>query len=221
MGIEENLNKIKEQIGNNKVKIIAVTKYAKWQQITEAYRLGIRDFGESYTKDAAEKLSLKSQFENLNDLIKWHFIGRLQKNKVKHVVDKFYLIHSVDSVELAELINKLANQKEIIQNILLQVNISQEAQKGGFCRDDLKSNFQKLLKLSNIKIQGLMAIALKTEDKKTIKDSFLSLYNLKNELNKEHKTNLQELSMGMSNDYLTAIECGSTMLRLGRVIFSE
>ena len=185
------------------------------------YRLGIRDFGESYTKDATEKLSLKYQFENPNDLINWHFIGKLQKNKVKHVVGKFYLIHSVDSLELAELINKLANQRGTTQDILLQVNISQETQKGGFCRDDLKSNFSKLLKLSNIKILGLMAIALKTEDNKIIKDGFLSLHDLKTELNKEYKANLQELSTGMSNDYLTAIECGSTMIRLGRAIFSQ
>ncbi|MBI3591652.1 MAG: YggS family pyridoxal phosphate-dependent enzyme [Candidatus Melainabacteria bacterium] len=221
MGIKENLTKIKEQIGSNKVKIIAVTKYANWQQTLEAYNLGIRDFGESYVQDAIEKLSRKLQNENSKNLIQWHLIGRLQKNKAKYVVGKFFLIHSVDSVELAEIINKIANSKGLTQNILLQVNISQEAQKAGFNKDELKSSLKTLLNLPNINIQGLMTLAPKTEDKKTIKDCFLGLHSLRDELNKENICNLKELSMGMSNDYLTAIECGSTMVRIGRAIFSN
>ena len=220
MGIKENLTKIKEQIGSNKVKIIAVTKYADWQQVLEAYDLGIRNFGESYVQDAIEKLSRKFQSENSNDLIQWHLIGRLQKNKVKYVVGKVSLIHSVDSVELAEIINKLADSKGLTQNILLQVNISQEAQKAGFSKDELKNSFRNLLNLTNINIQGLMTMAPKIEDERIIKGCFSGLRNMRDELNKENLCDMSELSMGMSNDFVTAIGCGSTMIRIGRAIFN-
>lgn len=219
MSIKENLTKIKEQIGSNKVKIIAVTKYANQEQISEAYRLGIYNFGESYVQNAIEKISHKFHDEDSKELIQWHLIGRLQKNKVKYVVGKFSLIHSVDSVELAEVINKIAGQRNLTQEILLQVNISKEPQKAGLAEDYLKSNFEKLQRLPNIKIKGLMTIAPKTEDKKIIRDCFLNLSDLKNELNKKCASSLEELSMGMSNDYTEAVECGSTMVRIGRAIF--
>lgn len=223
MGIKDNLDKIKEQIGSNKVKIIAVTKYAAQPQVFEAYNLGIRDFGESYIQDALEKISGEYHYKDLNNPIQWHLIGRLQKNKAKHVVGRFSLIHSVDSIELAELINKIAGEREINQDILLQVNISGEEQKAGFNKIELKNNFEKLFKLTNIKVKGLMTIAPKTEDKKLIKDCFLELSSFKDELNKQHSNemNLKELSMGMSNDYPIAIECGSTMVRIGRALFGE
>ncbi len=219
MTIKENLIKIKEQIDNLNVKIIAVTKYANQEQIFEAYNLGIRDFGESYLQDAIEKISRKSQYEDPKDLINWHFIGRLQKNKVKQVVGKFYLIHSVDSLELAELISKVADGNKLIQDILLQVNISREETKTGFTREYLKDSFGKLIKLPNIRIKGLMTIAPKTDDKNLIRECFSSLSNLKEELNRNLMTDIRELSMGMSNDYKTAVECGTTMLRIGRGLF--
>ncbi len=219
MVIKENLIKIKEQIDNLDVKIIAVTKYTNQEQIFEAYNLGIRDFGESYLQDAIEKISKKYQNENQNDLINWHFIGRLQKNKVKGVVGKFFLIHSVDSFELAELINKVANGNKLIQDILLQVNISEEKTKAGFSQNELKDVFGKLIQLPNIKIKGLMTIAPKTDDKELMKDCFLSLSDFKNELNEKFMTDLKDLSMGMSNDYKVAIECGATMIRIGKGLF--
>ena len=221
MSIKENLIKIKEQIGNINVKIIAVTKYANQEQIFEAYNLGIRNFGESYLQDAIEKISRKSQYENPKDLINWHFIGRLQKNKVKQVVGKFYLIHSVDSLELAELINRVANGNGLVQDILLQVNISEEETKAGFSQEDLKDVFGNLIKLPNIRIKGLMTIAPKTDDKNLIKECFLSLSKLKEELNKNFMTDVKELSMGMTGDYKTAVKCGATMLRIGKGLFQD
>ncbi len=223
MGIKDNLEKIKEQIGSNKVKIIAVTKYAAQQQVFEAYNLGIRDFGESYIQDALEKISGEYHNKDLNNPIQWHLIGRLQKNKAKHVIGRFSLIHSVDSIELAELINKIAGEREIKQDILLQVNISGEEQKAGFNKIELKNDFEKLFKLTNIKAKGLMTIAPKTEDKKLIRDCFLELSSFKDERNKQYSNeiNLKELSMGMSNDYPIAIECGSTMVRIGRALFGQ
>lgn len=219
LSVKENLEKIKEQIGNNRVKIIAVTKYADEEQIFEAYKLGIHDFGESYVQDGLEKISKKFQDEQFKKLVNWHFIGRLQKNKVKHVVGNFKLIHSVDSIELAYLINKIALGKKLIQDILLQVNISQEATKSGFSSSELKSLFGEIIILPNIKILGVMTIAPKTNDEGTIRDCFLGLASLKDEINKTHRTSLSELSMGMTNDYKIALKCGATMIRIGKGIF--
>ena len=220
MGIKENLIQIKEQIGNLNVKIIAVTKYANQEQIFEAYNLGIRDFGESYLQDAIEKISKKFQYEDPKDLINWHFIGRLQKNKIKQIVGKFCLIHSVDSLELAELINKIANDKGLVQDVLLQINISGEKTKAGFNLKELKDLFGRLIKLPDIRIKGLMTIAPKTDNKNLIRECFLNLSNLKEELNKNFMTDIREISMGMSNDYKIAVECGATMLRIGKGLFA-
>lgn len=219
MGIKENLIKIKEQIGNHNVKIIAVTKYANQEQILEAYKLGVSDFGESYAQDARKKLSIKEieNSENLN----WHFIGRLQKNKAKYVVGDFCFIHSVDSIELADLINTIAIKKGLKQDILLQVNISKEETKSGFSPNELRDSFKNLVSLSNVTIKGLMTMAPKTDDKEIIKSCFSGLFDLREELNKLNLINLKELSMGMTNDYREAIKCGATMIRIGRGIFNN
>lgn len=216
MGIKDNLLKVKEQIGNYNVRIIASTKYASNDEVREAFNLGIRDFGESYVQDALKKIK---EFEPLKGQIVWDLIGRLQKNKVRYIVSNFNLIHSVDSLELAELINKVANRKGVVQKVLLQANMSKEETKAGFTPLDLKKAFGQIIKLQNLKVCGLMTIAPNTKDEELIKGCFLTLRGLKNELNKEHSTNLKELSMGMSNDYKISIECGSTMIRLGRAIF--
>lgn len=221
MTIKENLAKVKEQIDNINVKIIAVTKYSSQEQIFEAYNLGVRNFGESYLQDAIEKISRKSQYENPEDLISWHFIGRLQKNKVKQVVGKFCLIHSVDSLELGVLINKVANGNGLVQDVLLQVNISGEETKAGFNPDDLRDSFGKLIKLPDIRIQGLMTIAPKTDDKNLIRSYFSDLSRLQKELNKNFMTDIKELSMGMTNDYKIAVECGATMIRIGKGLFKD
>ena len=221
MGIKKNLNKIKKQIDNIKVKIIAVTKYATQQQISETYELGIRDFGESYVQDAIKKLSLEYHGESFSTLARWHFIGRLQNNKIKYIVPKFYLIHSVDSLELLEAIDKVAKKNNHIQNVLMQVNISGEETKAGFKSNELKSMFSRFINLSNIKILGLMTIAPNTNDNEVVKNCFQELNNIRKEINKNHNVNLEELSMGMSNDYKIAVECGATMIRLGRILFKE
>lgn len=216
MSIEKNIKKIKEQIGNNNVEIIAVVKYASDEEVLKAYKAGLHNFGESYVQDAVKRINNLQLPENK---VKWHFIGRLQKNKVKYAVGNFLLIHSVDSIELAEIISKVAEKKEIKQNILLQVNVLRDITKAGFTIGELFNSFEKIASLKNIVVQGLSTIAPLTEDSKIIKDCFNGLYNLKEELNKKFKANLKELSMGMSNDYKVAIECGATMIRLGRAIF--
>lgn len=221
MSIKENLSKIKEQIADDKVKIIAVTKYASDEETYEAYKLGIQDFGESYAQDALERISRKIADENFQNKVNWHFVGRLQKNKAKYVVGSFSLIHSVDSFELANLINRLAFEKNIVQDILLQVNISGEISKAGFKEDDLNQVFDQLKDLTNIKILGLMTMAPNTEDEKLIENSFKKLKVLRDSLNEKYSILLSELSMGMSNDYRIAVKCGATMVRLGRAIFKD
>ena len=221
MGIQKNLAKIKEQIGNINVKIIAVTKYASEEQLQEAYRVGINNFGESYVQDALEKLSTNFPGANSENPVQWHFIGRLQKNKVKSVVGRFFLIHSVDSSELAEKINEIAEKSNIIQNVLLQVNISGESSKAGFLENELKTKYSELNILGNLRVLGLMTIAPKTDDGRITKDVFNRLKELKDELNKKYGNGLKELSMGMSNDYKMAVQCGATMLRIGRAIFNS
>lgn len=221
MSIQENLSKIKEQIGYSRVKIIAVTKYASDDDIDEAYKLGIKNFGESYIQNAIEKISRKSSAKDFKEEVKWHFIGRLQKNKAKFAIGNFSLIHSVDSLELAELINRISGERKIIQDILLQVNISGEVSKTGFKEDEFKSVFEKIKDLPNIKILGLMTIAPNSEDDNLKRDCFLKLKDLKDEVNKKYSVNLKELSMGMSNDYKIAVECGSTMVRIGKAIFKD
>ena len=221
MSIKENLTKIKEQIGNSRVKIIAVTKYANDDDIYEAYKLGINNFGESYIQDAIEKISRINSIPSFKDEIKRHFIGRLQKNKAKHVIGNFCLIHSVDSLELAELINRISGERKIIQDVLLQVNISGETSKAGFQKDDLKSVFGKIKELANIKTLGLMTIAPNSDDDNLKRDCFLKLKDLKDELNKNCFADLEELSMGMSNDYKIAIDCGATIIRIGKAIFKD
>ncbi len=221
MGIKENLKKIKEQIGNHNVKIIAVTKYATQEQIAEAYKLDICDFAESYIQDAIPKLNKFTQEENPEKKIRWHFIGRLQNNKVRFAIENFHLIHSVSSVELANLISKTASNRGITQSVLLQVNTSQEASKAGLSSFELNSSFEDIIKLPNIDVKGLMTIAPKTIDTNIIKDCFNNLYVLREELNKKYMVNLKELSMGMTNDYKEAIDCGATIIRIGKGIFNE
>lgn len=218
MEIEENLKKIKEQMGNNNVEIIAATKYASDEELLKVHACGIHDFGESYVQDAIKRINRLIKTENQ---IRWHLIGRLQKNKVKYTVGNFYLIHSVDSVQLAELINLVARKKDIKQKILLQVNILKDPSKAGFSSEEIEKTFGKLIGLPNVEIIGLMTIAPYTNDKSILRTCFFGLANLKEILNKKYMTNIQELSMGMTNDYQIAISHGATMIRLGRAIFGN
>lgn len=218
MGLKENYKNIKEQIGNYSVRLIAVTKYATSDQILEAYKIGINNFGENYVQDALKKLDT---FSEKDHSIIWHFIGRLQKNKVKYIVGRFHIIHSVDSIELAELIDKKSEECGVNQNILLQVNISGEESKAGFTSKELIYSFSRIKELKSIKVKGLMTMAPFTSNKEIKKECFLTLKNLRDEVNSTFNAGLDELSMGMSNDYVTAIDCGSTMIRVGKALFGS
>ncbi|MBS4760419.1 MAG: YggS family pyridoxal phosphate-dependent enzyme [Clostridium sp.] len=215
--VEYNLSELRKEIVPYKPIIIAVTKYFGADKLIEAYNDGLRDFGENRVQDALLK------FESLPDEIKrnsrFHLIGHLQKNKVKKAVGAFDLIQSVDSLKLAQAISQEALNKNIVQKVLLQVNNANEEAKSGFSVGDINRDFKDIISLRGIKVEGLMNIAPITGEEE-LKRLFKGMYDLKVQLEKEYAYNLKELSMGMSNDYKIALSEGSTMIRIGRKLFT-
>jgi PLP dependent protein len=222
--IAENIKQLRERIAvkcaefkrNQKdIKLIAVSKFFGVDAISEANRLGVTDFGENKAQE------LRDKYEILGDKVTWHFIGTLQRNKVKYAVKAASFIHSVDSPLLIDEINIQAQKLNKVQKILLEVKTSFEDTKSG-----LNSNTEVLelvnhcSTLSNVELVGLMTMAPFTDDESIIKKSFSDLRKLKDEINK-NGFNLSELSMGMTNDYAIAIEEGATMLRIGSAIFGQ
>lgn len=215
--IKDNIEKILGSVPQN-VTIIAVTKTVGIEKIKDAVMNGITNIGENRLQEALGK------YDDLKSLgLVWHLIGSLQTNKAKKAVEIFDLIHSVDSYNLASVIDKEAQKINKKQDVLLQVNISKEETKRGFFVSELENILPDLSKLGNINVKGLMTIAPDTNDENFIRDCFIQTRNLKNKINElnyfSHK--LETLSMGMSNDYTIALEESSTMIRLGRAIFGD
>lgn len=215
--IKNNINRIKEKYNiNYNIEIVAVSKYASLENIKEFLNLNLDlPLAESKAQSLRDRVGELEKFnKNLN--IKWHFIGRIQSNKIKYIVKFSDLIQSVDSVEIAELINKEAQKNNKIQNILLQFNISFENQKGGFNLSDYKNIYKQILKMKNIKIKGLMGIASNSEEKNLIENEFEKLNKIFKDINLEFdKNKISILSMGMTSDYELAIKHGSNMIRIG------
>ena len=217
MSIEQNIESIRKHIPAD-IQLVCVSKFHPDESILEAYSAGERVFGESKVQEMCGK------YERLPKDIHWHFIGHLQTNKIKQIIPFVELIHGVDTYKLLEEINKQAEKQSIKVNCLLQIHIAQEETKFGFSADELKlilaTNEWKALK--NVTICGLMGMATFTENKYQIKNEFKSLKNLFDELKNTFfadNSMFKEISMGMSDDYLLAIECGSTMVRVGSSIF--
>lgn len=215
--IKNNLEEIAKDIPLENCKIIAVSKYVGPKEIIEAYNAGIKNFGENKAQDAEEKRTILPK--DVESDIFWHFIGHLQTNKVKKIVGSYNLIHSVDSLKLAKVISEEAKKRDLTQNILLQVNISKEESKFGFEKEQFIQNFQEFKNLENLNIVGFMTMAPFTEDKIEVRNVFKELRLMRDQIEDEYKVKLPELSMGMSNDYKMAYKEGSTMLRLGRILF--
>ena len=215
--IKNNINRIKEKYNiNYNIEIVAVSKYASLENIKEFLNFNLDlPLAESKAQSLRDRVGELEKFnKNLN--IKWHFIGRIQSNKIKYIVKFADLIQSVDSVEIAELINKEAQKNNKIQNILLQFNISFENQKGGFNLSDYKNIYEQILKMKNIKIKGLMGIASNSEEKNLIENEFEKLNKIFKDINLEFdKNKISILSMGMTSDYELAIKHGSNMIRIG------
>lgn len=216
--IKKNLSQIQEEIAPYRPKIIAVTKYFDENAIEAAYDAGLKDFGESRAVEAVQKI--KNLPENVRENSKFHFIGHLQSNKVKKVIEVFDYIHSVDSIKLAEVISEEAQARGKVQNILLQLNNANEIQKFGFSKQDLLDNFGEIKKLKGINISGLMNMAPLGADNEELKELFGDVIKTKELLENQFGYELKEVSMGMSQDYKVAAQQGATMLRIGRKLFS-
>ncbi len=216
-GVDNNVARACEHAGRNRdeVTLIAVSKTKPVEDIATLYEHGVRDFGENKVQELTEK------YEQLPKDIKWHLIGHLQTNKVKYIVDKVHLIHSVDSVKLAEQIEKEAAKKDVIVNILVQVNVANEETKFGLDSEETLKNVEAISKFPHIRIKGLMTIAPFVENGEKNRKYFNNLKQLSVDIQKKNIDNvcMDFLSMGMSGDYETAIDEGATLVRVGTSIF--
>lgn len=215
--VTENLSQIQEDIVPYKPNIIAITKYFDVDAIIAAYEAGLRNFGESRVLEAIDKINRLPEEIKKNST--FHFIGHLQGNKAKKAVKYFDYIHSVDSFKLASTISQEAREENKVQKIFLQLNIAEEVQKFGYSKFDLVEEFPKIQELSNIKIVGLMSMAPLGAEENELRQLFTDVAKTKSELEKIYNCKLDELSMGMSQDYKIAAQCGATMLRIGRKLF--
>jgi len=215
--IKNNLENIKNEINNlnKKTELVAVSKFFPVEDIKLAIESGQRIFGESKAQELRDKYEILK-----NEKIKWHFIGRIQTNKIKYIVPICELIHSVSRIKEIKEIDKRAKENDKIQKILIEVNTSGEESKSGINPDMVNDFIEKTKNFNNIEICGLMTMAPFTNDENIIRNSFHSLRKIKEELSKKYK-NIKELSMGMSNDYKVAIEEGSTLIRVGSKIFGK
>lgn len=215
--VTANLSQIQEDIVPYKPNIIAITKYFDVDAIIAAYEAGLRNFGESRVLEAIDKINRLPEEIKKNST--FHFIGHLQGNKAKKAVKYFDYIHSVDSFKLASTISQEAREENKVQKIFLQLNIAEEVQKFGYSKSDLVEEFPKIQELSNIKIVGLMSMAPLGAEENELRQLFTDVAKTKSELEKIYNCKLDELSMGMSQDYKIAAQCGATMLRIGRKLF--
>jgi len=211
------LTKILEELDPTQTKLVAVSKTKPNAAILELYNQGQRDFGENRVQELTEK------YETLPKDIRWHAIGHLQTNKVKYIAPFVHLVHSVDSAKLLKELNKQALHNERVISCLLQFKIAAEDTKYGLSLSEAKNLLDNIYpKLKNVKIVGVMGMATFTYDQKQVREEFRRLKNIFEELKTNHFTeqaDFSEISMGMSGDYSIAIEEGSTMVRIGSLLF--
>ena len=217
--VEENIVQACNRVGRDpkEVTLIAVSKTKPNEMIEEAIDYGMKNFGENKVQEMVEKM------DTISEKINWHLIGHLQRNKVKYIVDRVCLIHSVDSLRLAEQINEEAKKKDVVCNILIEVNIANEESKFGVSREELKSLLGEIKKLTNVQVKGLMTIAPFVENPEDNRKYFREMHKIFIDMSHENADNIKMeiLSMGMTGDYQVAIEEGATMVRVGTGIFGE
>lgn len=222
--LKENLEAVEEKVqracevsgrDRSEVTLIAVSKTKPVEMLQEIYEAGVRDFGENKVQELTEK------YEIMPKDMRWHMIGHLQRNKVKYIVDKTTLIHSVDSLRLAQEISKEAVKKDVVVSILIEVNISGEETKFGLNEEETISMVEEIAKLPNLLIKGLMTVAPPVEDPEENRAVFRKIKQLSVDITNKNIDNvtMEILSMGMTNDYTVAIEEGATMVRVGTGIF--
>ena len=224
--LQDNLKEIENRVqaaceragrSRDEVTLIAVSKTKPIEDLTEIYNAGVRDFGENKVQELTDKI------EKMPNDIKWHMIGHLQRNKVKYIIDKVELIHSVDSFRLAEEINIQAKKKGIVVPILVEVNIAEEKSKFGVSKEDAMELVKQIATLDGLTVKGLMSIAPYVVDSEENRPYFHKIKDLSVDISNENIDNVSMdiLSMGMSGDFEVAIEEGATMVRVGTGIFGE
>ena len=206
--------KIKNELDAKRITLVAVSKTKSVVDIQALYDMGQRDFGENYVQELTDKQAI------LPRDIRWHFIGHLQSNKVKYIAPFVHLIHGVDSLSLLKEINKQAVKNNRVIECLLQVHIAEEETKFGFGLQELENQFQELTAFENANVVGLMGMASFSDDMNKVRNEFMQLRSVFDKLNIQHSA-FSILSMGMSGDYTIAIEVGSTMVRIGSLLFGE
>ena len=213
MSISENIKKYKEELPEN-VKLVAISKTKPNEDLLEAYEAGQRIFGENKIQEMTDK------WEELPKDIEWHMVGHVQRNKVKYMAPYVKLIHAVDSLKLLKEINKRAKQNDRTIDCLLQIKIAEEDSKFGIDRQEAREILESEAydNMKNVNVIGLMGMATFTDDEDQVKQEFNRLKTIFDDFSKDFK-DLKEISMGMSGDYKIAVECGSTMVRIGSSIF--
>jgi len=219
IAVNENIENACKAVGRNRedITLIAVSKTKPVEMLLEAYEAGVRDFGENYIQELVDKIP------QLPSDVRWHMIGHLQRNKVKYIIDKVSMIHSVDSLRLAEEISSQAIKKNVEVDILVEVNVAQEESKFGTFSADAVLLVEEISKLPGIHVRGLMTIAPFVEDAEENREYFRKLKQLSVDINRKNIDNVSMsiLSMGMTGDYEVAIEEGATFVRVGTGIFGE
>jgi PLP dependent protein len=220
----ENLERVQSQIAQaatkagrivEEIELVAITKMHPAEKVREAYEAGQRLFGESRVQEARAKIP------ELPSAIRWHFVGHLQKNKIRHALPLFELFHSVDSLALGQEMNRIAEDEGLHPRVLLEVNVAGEGSKFGFQPDKLREGMESLLALPRLSILGLMCIPPLAEEAETSRKYFVQLRELRDRFQTEFHVDLAQLSMGMTQDFAVAVEEGATLVRVGTAIFGE
>jgi pyridoxal phosphate enzyme (YggS family) len=222
--IAENLERVREQVaraaeksGRNaeEVELVAISKTHEADKVREAIDAGQRLFGESRVQEARAKIP------ELPSNLRWHFVGHLQKNKIRHALPLFEMIHSVDSLALAEDVNRIAEEEGLHPRVLIEVNVAGEGSKFGFEPEKFREEIESLLALPRLSILGLMTIPPVAEEAEASRKYFVALRELRDRLQGEFHVDLAQLSMGMTQDFAIAVEEGATLVRVGTAIFGE
>jgi PLP dependent protein len=222
--IAENLARVREQIveaaakagrGAEEIELVAITKTHPAEKVREVIEAGQTLFGESRVQEARVKIP------ELPSSLRWHFVGHLQKNKIRRALPLFEMIHSVDSLALAQDMNRVAEDEGMHPRVLLEVNVAGEGSKFGFATDKLREQMEELLALPRLSILGLMTIPPLAEQAEASRKYFVQLRELRDRLQSEFRVDLAQLSMGMTHDYAVAVEEGATLVRVGTAIFGE
>ena len=222
--IAENLARVRSQIAEaakksgrsvDGIELVAISKTHEAEKVRAAFDAGQQLFGESRVQEARAKIPL------LPSAARWHFVGRLQRNKIRHALPLFELFHSVDSLDLARDMNRIADEEGVRPRVLLEVNVAGEGSKIGFAPDSLRAEMEALLELPRLTIEGLMTIPPLASEAEASRRYFVMLRELRDRFASEFQIALPQLSMGMTGDFIVAVEEGATLVRVGTAIFGK